>query len=253
MKLKVGIDLEAAGKEIAAGIRALLARERVLALNLIGSPGSGKTALLEATVPELAKTYAVTVIEGDIATSRDADRIRALGVPCHLINTGGTCHLPPRLIAQALQEVDLASTDVLFIENVGNLVCPSTQDVGEDAKVALLSLPEGDDKVLKYPRLFREASCVVLNKVDLAGVLPFRREQLFADLAQIKDGLPVFELSARTGVGCAAFVDWVRGLYEKKVPAVRSATSEEPSAPPMRSPTSEEPSAPPIRKRRRKK
>ena len=216
MKLKLGIDLDAAGKDIAASIRALLARERVLALNLIGSPGCGKTALLEASIPELVKTCAVAVIEGDIATSRDADRIRATGVPCHLINTGGTCHLPPNLIAQALEDVDLAATDILFIENVGNLVCPSTQDVGEDAKVAVLSLPEGDDKVLKYPRLFREASCVVLNKVDLAGVLHFRREQLFADLAQVKHGLPVFELSALTGAGCAEWIEWVRGLCHKK-------------------------------------
>lgn len=216
MKVKLGIDLNAAGKDIAAGVRALLARERVLALNLIGSPGCGKTALLEATIPELTKSCAVTVIEGDIATSRDADRIRATGVPCHLINTGGTCHLPPNLIAQALQEVDLAATDLLFIENVGTLVCPSTQDVGEDAKVAVLSLPEGDDKVLKYPRLFREAACVVLNKVDLASVLRFRREQLFADLAQVKHGLPVFELSALTGAGCAEWIEWVRGLCRKK-------------------------------------
>lgn len=216
MKLKVALDLDRAGKDVAAAIRALLARERVLALNLIGSPGCGKTALLEATLPELAKTHAVAVIEGDIATSRDADRIRALGVPCHLINTGGTCHLPPNLIARALQDVDLASTDILFIENVGNLVCPSTQDVGEDAKVAVLSLPEGDDKVLKYPRLFREAGCLVLNKVDLAGVLRFRREQLASDLAQVKHGLPVFELSALTGVGCPSFLEWVRGLYQKK-------------------------------------
>jgi len=213
MKLSIGKDLQAAGKEIAADIRAELTRERVLALNIIGSPGCGKTSLLEATLPQLAQTFRVAVIEGDIATARDSDRIEAVGVPCHLINTAGTCHLPPRLIAQAYQGIDIGSLDLVVIENVGNLVCPSTQDLGEHAKVAMLSTPEGDDKVLKYPRLFREASCVILNKTDLTEVLSFDRGRVVSDLAQIKHDLPLFEVSARTGEGLDAWIDWVRGLY----------------------------------------
>ncbi len=215
MKLKIGRDLQAAGKEIAAEIRAQLTRERVLALNIIGSPGCGKTAILEATLPELVTSFNVAVIEGDIATTRDSDRIEAVGVPCHLINTGGACHVPPKLIAKAYQGIDIHGLDLIIIENVGNLVCPSTQDLGEHAKVAILSLPEGDDKVLKYPRLFREASCVVLNKIDLSEVLSFDRERVVSDLAQIKHDLPLFELSALTGEGLDAWLDWVRDLYEE--------------------------------------
>ncbi len=215
MKLSIGKDLQAAGKEIAAEIRAQLTRERTLALNIIGSPGCGKTALLEATLPQLTETFRVAVIEGDIATTRDSDRIEAVGVPCHLINTAGACHVPPRLIAQAYQGIDIGSLDLVVIENVGNLVCPSTQDLGEHAKVAMLSTPEGDDKVLKYPRLFREASCVVLNKIDLTEVLSFDRERVVSDLAQIKHALRLFEVSARTGEGLDAWLDWVRDLYEE--------------------------------------
>ena len=213
MKLSIGKDLQAAGKELAASIRAELTRERVLALNLIGSPGCGKTALLEAVLPQLTRTFRAVVIEGDIATARDSQRIEAVGVPCILINTAGTCHLPPRLVAGAYADLDTSDLDLIIIENVGNLVCPSTQDLGEHAKVAVLSTPEGDDKVLKYPRLFREAECVVLNKVDLAEVLSFDRKRVVEDLAQIKHDLPLFELSARTGEGLDAWIDWVRGRY----------------------------------------
>ncbi len=216
MKVSIGKDIELAVKGMAAGIRSLLAGEQVLALNIIGSPGCGKTALLEVTVPELSKTLAVTVIEGDIATRGDAERIEALGVRCLQINTGGTCHLQAKLLEQALVKLDLSEVDLLLIENVGNLVCPSTQDLGEDAKVAVLSTPEGDDKVLKYPRLFREAACVVLNKIDLLEILPFSRERVLEDLAQIKHGIPVFELSARTGEGCDQWIEWVRNLCCRK-------------------------------------
>jgi len=213
VKLKLNIDLQEAGREIASAIRAELTRQRVLALNIIGSPGCGKTALLEATLPQFARAFRVTVIEGDIATDRDSQRIEAVGVACHLVNTGGTCHLPPKLIARAYAELEVTEFDLVIIENVGNLVCPSTQDLGEHAKVAMLSTPEGDDKVLKYPRLFREASCVVLNKIDLAGVLGFDRERVLNDIEEIKQGLPVFQLSARTGQGLEAWVSWVRDLY----------------------------------------
>ena len=215
MKLRIGRDLQAAGKQIAAEIRAQLTRQRVLAINLIGSPGCGKTAILEATLPKLTKAFNVTVVVGDIATARDSDRIEAVGVPCLLINTGGACHVPPTLIAKAYEGLDTSDLDLIVIENVGNLVCPSTQDLGEHAKVAVLSLPEGDDKVLKYPRLFREAGCVVLNKIDLAHVLAFDRGRVLGDLEQIKHGLPVFEVSALTGEGLDAWIEWVRNLYEE--------------------------------------
>jgi hydrogenase nickel incorporation protein HypB len=215
VKLNVNIDLAAAGKEIARAVRQELTGAGVLALNLIGSPGCGKTSLLEATLPKLQQHFRVAVIEGDIATGRDAERIEATGTPCRLINTGGTCHLPPKLVAGAYEGLDTDELDLVIIENVGNLVCPSTQDVGEHAKVAVLSTPEGDDKVLKYPRLFREAGCAVLNKIDLADVLGFDRERVLADIAEIKSDLPVFELSARTGEGLQAWLDWVLNLYRQ--------------------------------------
>ena len=149
-KIEVAGDLREANRLEAEAVRARLAQHGVLAVNLIGSPGCGKTTVLETTIPMLAGLRSA-VIEGDIATRRDADRIVATGVTCVQINTGGGCHLLARQVSEVLDEIDLASLDVLFVENVGNLVCPSTTDLGEDHKIALLSLPEGDDKVAKYP------------------------------------------------------------------------------------------------------
>jgi hydrogenase nickel incorporation protein HypB len=214
-KIDVAGDLREANRLEAEAVRARLAEHGVLAVNLIGSPGCGKTTILEATIPMLAGLRSA-VIEGDIATRRDADRIVATGVTCVQINTGGGCHLLARQISQVLDEIDLAALDVLFVENVGNLVCPSTTDLGEDHKIALLSLPEGDDKVAKYPRLFREASCVLLNKVDLAGVLTFSVERVRQDVAAIKADLPIFEVSAKSRLGMDAWVAWLRNAREAK-------------------------------------
>ena len=214
-KIEVAGDLRVANRLEAEAVRARLAQHGVLAVNLIGSPGCGKTAILESTIPMLGGLRSA-VIEGDIATRRDADRIVAIGVTCVQINTGGGCHLLARQVSQVLDEIDLAALDVLFVENVGNLVCPSTTDLGEDHKIALLSLPEGDDKVAKYPRLFREASCVLLNKADLAGVLAFSVERVRQDVAAIKADLPIFEVSARSGLGMDAWVAWLRNAREAK-------------------------------------
>lgn len=216
MKVVIGKDLERGRKQIAGELRSRLDSHQVLALNLIGSPGCGKTSLLEATLPEFKKGFAVTVVEGDIATQRDARRIEAVGVPCVQINTGGTCHVSVTMLAKALEQVDLNEVDLLFVENVGNLVCPSTLELGEHAKVAVISVPEGDDKVLKYPRLFREAPCVVLNKIDLLEGMDFDVNVIKSDLEEIKHGLPLFEVSARTGEGCDKWIEWVRSFYQQK-------------------------------------
>ncbi len=214
-KIDVGADLRVANRTHAESVRSQLARHNVLAVNLIGSPGCGKTTILEATIPAL-KGLRGAVIEGDIATSRDADRIAATGAPCIQINTGGTCHLLARQIEEVIENLDLALLDVLFIENVGNLVCPSTTDLGEDFKVAVLSLPEGDDKVAKYPRLFREAGCVLLNKVDLADALEFDTSRVHTDIADIRADLVTFEVSAATGQGMDAWIDWLETCHEAK-------------------------------------
>ena len=215
-KIELTTDLREANRLEAEAVRTLLAEHHVLAVNLIGSPGCGKTRTLETTIPMLAGMRAA-VIEGDIATRRDADRIAATGVTCIQINTGGSCHLIAKQVGEALGEMDVAAMDVLFIENVGNLVCPSTTDLGEDHKVAVLSVPEGDDKVAKYPRLFREASCVLLNKVDLLGVVKFDVGRVREDLAAIKSDLTMFEVSASTGQGMSAWVEWLKKSRQTKL------------------------------------
>jgi len=170
----------AASEKHAAKLRERFSESGTLVLNMISSPGSGKTTLLEATVGRLAGSTRMAVIEGDVATERDADRIRALGVPAHQVLTGGGCHLDARQIESALETADLLPTDILFIENVGNLICPTTYDLGEDFKIALLSVTEGDDKPLKYPAIFSRADVTVITKSDLLPHVPF-------DLHAVKD------------------------------------------------------------------
>jgi hydrogenase nickel incorporation protein HypB len=190
--------------------RQVLDRNRVLALNLMSAPGSGKTALLEATIRALRGSLRIAVIEGDLETENDALRIRALGVDAHQITTGTACHLDAELVAKALPNFDLERLDLLFIENVGNLVCPASFDLGHHRNVVLLAVTEGDDKPAKYPVLFRTADTVVINKTDL---LPFLED--FA-VARATDGVrnlashaEIFSLSAKTGAGLQAWLDWL--------------------------------------------
>jgi len=178
--------------------------------NLMSSPGSGKTTLLEETARRLGSDLRLGVIEGDLATDRDAARIRRTGVPCHQINTGGGCHLSAQQVAEALDHFDLARLDVLFIENVGNLVCPAEFYLGERRRVVLASTPEGDDKPVKYPVAFHHADCVVLNKVDLLDATGFSLEAFRGYVHGVKPGVPILELSCRTGQGLDAWLDWVR-------------------------------------------
>ena len=192
---------------------------RTLVPNLISSPGSGKTTLLEATVARLAGRLRLAVIEGDIATERDADRLRALGVPAFQILTGGACHLDARQVDRALGEARFGEVDVLFIENVGNLICPTSYDLGEDFKVALLSVTEGDDKPFKYPAIFARAEVTVLTKTDLLPHVDFDLDAVRAQLATLKPAGAVLLTSARTGDGIA---QWC-ALLERRLAAKRSA------------------------------
>jgi len=183
----------------------------VLAVNLMSSPGSGKTALLEATIDALKDEFRIGVIEGDLETENDAVRIRARGVPAYQITTGTACHLDAHMVHDALHHFPLAGLDILFIENVGNLVCPASFDLGQHRNVTLLSVTEGDDKPAKYPVMFRAADVVLITKSDLLAVLddfdPARAESYLRNLASVA---PVMRLSARNGVGLEAWLRWLR-------------------------------------------
>jgi len=212
MEIKVVQKVMAENDKIAGEVRALLAARGIYAFNLIGSPGAGKTALLERTLAAAADLHPA-VIEGDIATTADAERLARLGVPVVQINTGpfgGECHLGANFIRAALDELPLGGVRTLLIENVGNLVCPAEFDVGENEKVAVLSVTEGEDKPLKYPLLFREARAVVITKTDLLAALAFDLAKLRQNLAAVNAGLAVFEVSARTGAGMDDWVAYVR-------------------------------------------
>jgi hydrogenase nickel incorporation protein HypB len=185
-------------------------KARVFVANLMSSPGSGKTSLLEETARRLGKELRMAVIEGDLATDRDAQRIRRAGIPSYQINTGGGCHLSARQVLDALEQFDLAALDVLFIENVGNLVCPAEFDLGERRRVVLASTPEGDDKPIKYPVAFHKADCVVLNKIDLLAATDFSREAFLGYVRGLNPKIPVLEMSCRTGEGVQGWLDWVR-------------------------------------------
>lgn len=186
-------------------------QHKVLALNLMSSPGAGKTALLEATIEALGADLNIAVVEGDLETENDAERIRNKGVPAIQISTGSACHLDAHMVHHALHELDLDGVDVVFIENVGNLVCPASFDLGQHCNVALLSTPEGHDKPAKYPVMFRAADLVLITKSDLLEVLgDFDPATAETYLRQIANPAPLYEVSAKTGEGMDAWLDWVR-------------------------------------------
>ena len=199
--------------------RGWLAGRRVLALNLVSSPGAGKTTLLERTVRDLGRDFPVSVIEGDQETDNDARRIRAAGCRAVQINTGVACHLDAAMVARALDELDPAAGSLVFIENVGNLVCPALFDLGERAKVVVCSVPEGDDKPLKYPHMFRAGRVVVLNKIDLLPHVPFDLDRFLDGVRQVNPALKVIQASALRGDGLTAWYDWVRAQVPAGQPA----------------------------------
>ncbi|MBK1647934.1 hydrogenase nickel incorporation protein HypB [Rhabdochromatium marinum] len=212
----------------AAHNRHHLAAHGVLAINLMSSPGAGKTSLLEATIDALADDLRIAVIEGDLETENDAERIRAHGVPAVQIATGSACHLDAHLVHDALHRLDLDSIDVLFIENVGNLVCPASFDLGQRRNVALLSVPEGDDKPAKYPVMFRSADLVLLTKTDLLPVLedfsPARAEHY---LRQLASPAPFLSTAVRgTASDIVPWLDWLRAERQSLQDQVRSGAQE---------------------------
>jgi hydrogenase nickel incorporation protein HypB len=201
---------------IAAGLRAGFERQGTLCLNLIGSPGAGKTSLLERTLAGYAPDGRVAVLTGDIQTDNDARRLARFGFPVRQITTGGICHLDARMVAQALADWRLQELDLLLIENVGNLVCPASYDLGEAAKIVVLSVPEGEDKPSKYPAIFFKAALLVLNKIDLLPYAPFDLARARENARRIHPGMEILEVSCATGAGLDAWQQW---LKERRVAA----------------------------------
>lgn len=201
--------------EVAALNRELFKKHGLLTLNLLSSPGSGKTTLLERTLEKLQGKLRVGVVEGDVQTDRDAQRIAEYGGPVVQIVTNGACHLEAPLIRDAVTNLPLSEIELLIIENVGNLVCPASYDLGEDMKVVLVSTTEGDDKPLKYPKMFRVADVCVITKIDLLPYVEFDVAALRNNARQINPNLTFFETSAKTGEGVDEWVEWVVGLRQK--------------------------------------
>jgi hydrogenase nickel incorporation protein HypB len=210
---------------VAAHNREHFGAHGVLALNLMSSPGSGKTSLLEATIKALQGEFALGVIEGDLATENDAARIRACGVPAVQITTGNACHLDAQMVHDALHDLPLAGLDILFVENVGNLVCPASFDLGQHRNVTLLSVPEGDDKPAKYPVMFRGADLALITKVDLLPhIEEFSVDRARDSLRQVGYAGPVLEVTKRGGAGLAAWLDWLRAQVAARRLAAHAAT-----------------------------
>ena len=210
------INLLHANQEGADRNRALFDRWGIACLNLMSGPGAGKTVLLERTVAALREEFAIAIIEGDMTTELDADRLRKYDVPVIAINTGRSCHLDARMVAGGLHrlehEYEPERFDLVLVENVGNLVCPAEFEVGERGKVALLSVTEGEDKPLKYPVMFREADCLLVTKMDLAPHLEVDLDRIRTNVCQINPTVAIAPVSAKTGEGLEVWFDWVRSF-----------------------------------------
>ena len=222
MEIPVVRNALEANDRIAARLRSDFTCRGVLALNLISSPGSGKTSLLERTLTDLAGEFRMAVIEGDLQTDNDARRVASSGAQAVQINTEGGCHLDSSMISEALQSLDTANLDILFIENVGNLVCPTEFDCGEDAKIALLSVAEGDDKPQKYPYLFHKSKAMLINKIDLLPYVDFNMQKARAHASALNPDLAIFEISCRTGDGLTYWYDWLRAAVKLKKEGVHA-------------------------------
>ena len=214
--------------QLAAGLRARFQAAGVLVLNLVSSPGAGKTAFLERTLTELRRFGArVATLVGDLETDNDARRLASAGAPVRQINTHGICHLDAEMVSSHLEGWELAQLDYLFIENVGNLVCPSSYDLGEDIRVALLSVTEGEDKPLKYPTMFNSADAAVITKIDLAEACEFDRALAWKNIREIRPGITIFETSAKKRTGLS---DWLKFLESERtsrsLAAAQAATAE---------------------------
>lgn len=207
-------------EKMAAENRKIFAEAGVFVLNVMSSPGSGKTTTLEKTLAKIMPEYKSAVIVGDICTTHDADRLALSGAPVIQVNTdefGGDCHLAAHVIDKAASGLDLADIDLLIVENVGNLVCPAEFDIGEDSRVVILSVTEGEDKPAKYPLMFRECEAALLNKIDLLPYLDYDKNKAVEYIHQVHPDMPVFEISARTEEGFEPWLEWLKGKIKDKL------------------------------------
>jgi hydrogenase nickel incorporation protein HypB len=206
-----------ANDQLAAANRARLDEARIFGLNVMASPGAGKTSLITRTIEALGKEFRIGAVDGDIATTLDADRIAALGVPAVQINTGGACHLDAAMLQKAFPRLPLAELDLLIVENVGNLVCPASFRLGVHRSVLIASVPEGDDKPYKYPVMYRGVDALVLNKTDVLDAFDFDVDYFRRGVEPLNPGLAFFPLSCKTGEGLDAWLDWLRNEVRRNV------------------------------------
>ena len=223
MKVNVMVDVMEANDRIATASKEIFDRNKNLVVNLMSSPGAGKTTLLERTAEALAGKVRLGVITGDIETSRDAERIEKYNIPVVQLTTVTACHLDANMVASALPHLDLSQIDILLIENVGNLVCPAEFKVGEDCKVMILSVTEGDEKPLKYPLMFRESSLLIINKIDLLPFTNFNMDEAKANALKMNPNLGIVEVSTTTGQGIEDWISWLKQCWQNRIESLRSA------------------------------
>ena len=209
MEVKVMKNILGENDKIAEENRKLFAEKKIFVINLMGSPGSGKTSVLEKTLSALSKKIKVAVIEGDLFTAKDAQRIEKQNIPVVQINTSGGCHLDAQMVKRAAESLDLDKLDLLIVENVGNLVCPAEFDVGENIKAVVLSITEGDDKPMKYPLIFKESAITLLNKIDLLEFTNFDLAAAKEDLITLHPGLKIIETSCTGNIGLEEWANWI--------------------------------------------
>ena len=209
MEIKVMHQIMEWNEDVSDAVKAELAEHRVCLVNVMGSPGAGKTSMIVELINRLRDRYRIGVIEGDIAGQVDADKIHAMGIPVVQLDTDGACHIEAMSIQQLLKELSLPDLDVVFVENIGNLVCPAEFNIGENFRVALLSVPEGDDKVVKYPLMFATTDALVLNKYDMRQYFEFDDAKVEADARGVNPNVNVFRVSSRTGDGLDELVEWI--------------------------------------------
>lgn len=214
MEIDVSKPILDRNERLAAENRALFDAHGIFVLDLMASPGAGKTSTILATIAALRDRYRIAVIEGDIASKIDAEKVKAHGIPAVQINTGGACHLESDMIKRAISALDLEDLDLIIVENVGNLVCPTEFYLGENAKVMILSVPEGHDKPYKYPNIFQIAEAVILNKVDTMPVFDFDEDEFRSVVHSLNPKAPIFAMAATKGQGVSAWTDWLAERIE---------------------------------------
>lgn len=215
MEIKVLHQVMDWNEDVSEEVRGTLAGHRICMINVMGSPGAGKTTMITALIGKLRDSFRVGVIEGDIAGQVDAERIASLGVPAVQLNTDGACHIEAMSIQHILPELPLEDLDVIFVENIGNLVCPAEFRIGESLRITILSIPEGDDKVEKYPLMFTDTDCLVLNKYDMLPYFDFDEERVLANYGTVNPGAPLFRISSRTGDGIEELAGFISEQIRK--------------------------------------